>query len=281
MLKSVLATAAMAASAVLAAPTFAQAKENKIAIPPVLKAAEGYAGLTVVKDFKAAGGLQGWVVNSKAENKNIVVYTTADGQILLGGIALDKTGKNLTAEYSELHVPPPDHSAAFKDFTQEGASAGVVIGAATAKAEITVLFDANCGFCKIMHGLTKPAVDSGQLRVRYVPVAILGADSGPKGAAMLATDNAGPLVDVLANGGRIQVSNDQALLSKVKANTDLMRKHGFNGTPAVFYTGTRAGKQVQMVANGVPTMSELFTALGVDGKLEQLQQDPKLRQYAR
>jgi len=72
------------------------------------------------------------------------------------------------------------------------------------------------------------------------------------------------------------------LQAKVKANTDVMRNHGFNGTPTVLYTAKDAkGVETDYVSNGLPNMLSLFKQLGINGQVEKLQADPKLKQYLR
>lgn len=245
-------------------------------LPTVLKFATASASLEVFKKFEAAQGLDGWVVKDKASGKPVVIYTTKDGSKMLAGMMIDQTGKNLTAEYTELHVPPPDYTPAYNDFI---AAPSVMVGSKSAKAEITVAFDANCGFCKLIHKMVKPSIDAGELRVRYVPVAILGQDSDVKAAGILASKD--PLTEVnnAAAGRPLATSSDTTLLAKVTGNTNLMRKHGFNGTPTVLYKGKHGGDETIFIANGVPNMIELFERLGINGQVDKLKADPSLARY--
>ncbi|CAB5514424.1 hypothetical protein LMG26857_03483 [Achromobacter anxifer] len=273
--------AAIAALALAGAASMAHAAEPltlyKGELPTVLKYANASAGLEVYKKFDAApGALDGWVVKDKASGKNVVIYTTKDGTKMLAGMMIDQSGKNLTAEYTETHVPPPDYTPAFSDFTS---APSVLVGNKNAKAEITVAFDANCGFCKLMHKMLAPAIDAGELRVRYVPVAILGQDSDIKAAGILAAKDPLSEINAAAAGRGMTTSSDKALLAKVTGNTQLMRKHGFNGTPTVLYKGKHDGDDTIFIANGVPNMMELFKRLGISGQVDKLKADPSLSRY--
>ena len=248
-------------------------------LPAALQNAKKSGGLEVLKPFQAAGGLKGWVVQDTSSGKNVVVYTTADGEVLLAGMALDKTGRNLTNVYAEQHVPATDYSPAFKAFTSDAAS--VVVGNAKAKAEITVLFDANCGYCKLMSKLVAPSVAAGELRVRYVPVAILGGDSPEKGAGLLASKNPDDYIAADANGSDLETSNDKALLAKVQKNTELMKKYGFNGTPVVLYKSGKGNDETLNVSPGLPEVTEMFRKLGISGQLSKLKADPSVARYVR
>lgn len=250
-----------------------------LVLPPVLKMAQDSGGLQIIKDFPAAGSLHGWVVKEKSSNQHTIVYTTQDGEVLIAGMAVDKEGRNLTNVYATEYLPKPDYLPAFKAFAPGGEAAGVTVGAAKAPAEITVLFDANCGYCKLLHRLVKPAVEAGELRVHYVPVAILSAESGVKGAGILAAKDALAGLNSLASGGNADRSDDKALLSKVQANTSLMQKHGFNGTPVVLYKVRSGSDETLMVSPGLPSMVPMFKALGISGQVEKLKADPALSQY--
>lgn len=266
----------------------AQAKSEPLkpytgTLPAALQYAKTAGGLEVFKKFPAAGGLDGWVVQDKASGKQLVVYSSKDGEVLVAGMMLDKAGKNLSQTYAEEHIPAPDYTEVMAEFMKDGAS--VLVGSPKAKAEIMVIFDANCGFCKAMHKLLHPAVEAGELRVRYVPVAILGADSDIKGAGLLAAKEADDAVTAAVEG-KAAVSSDKALLDKVKKNTALMKKHGFGGTPVLLYQGKEPGKggkaeDTVFVSNGVPAMSELFARLGISGQVDKLKADPALARFLR
>lgn len=245
-------------------------------LPAPLALAKSAGQLEVFKTFPAAGELTGWVVQDTQSGKNLIVYTTKDREVLMAGMALDKAGKNLTGIYAEEHIPAPDYSAALAEFNTKATT--VVVGNPKAKASVTVIFDANCGYCKLMHKLITPAVEAGELRVTYVPVAILGADSDLKAAGILAAKNPGEAVHDAAEG-RAAATNDKELLAKVIANTAMMKKHGFTGTPGVLYKGVRNGEDTVFVANGVPNITDMFAKMGINGQVDQLKKDPNLSKY--
>lgn len=247
-------------------------------LPAALQFAKTAGGLEVFKKFPAAGGMDGWVIQDKASGKHVIVYSSKDGEAMVAGMMLDKGGKNLSQVYSEEHIPSPDYSEAMDDFVKDGAS--VVVGNPKAKAEILVVFDANCGYCKVMHKLVAPSVDAGELKVRYVPVAILGADSDTKGAGILAAKDPRESIEG-AVSGRMATSTDKALLEKVKANTALMKKYGFSGTPVVLYRAKVKGEDTVFMSGGVPNINEMFGRLGISGQLEKLKQDQSLSRFVR
>jgi len=248
-------------------------------LPAALKRAKESGGLDVYKDFPAAGGLKGWVVQDKATSKYVVVYTTPDGSVLLAGMALDTEGQNLTSVYASQFVPATDYTPAYKAFTSEAST--VVWGSKSAKAEMTIVMDPTCHFCQLLERMVKPSVDNGSLRVRLVPVAILGGDAPQKAAGLLTTNDVNSYMAADITGGQVATSGDPMTLGKVEANNALMRKYGFNGTPAVFYKSGKGKDETLNVSNGVPNMTEMFGKLGLTNDLAKLKEDPALSKYLR
>ncbi len=248
-------------------------------IPEVIKGLQASgAGMTVLNAFDAAGGLKGWVVKDANSGKDVVVYTTPDGQVLVAGLVLDKSGRNLSSEYADQYLPKADYSKAMAEFHDKAASFD--IGSKDAKAEITVVYDPNCPFCHAVHKIAMPAVQAGHLRVRLVPVAILGRDSPEKAAGLLAAkDHAAALNATTSGLGTVQRSTDPKFAAEVSANTELMRKYGFNGTPVVLYQYTKDGQTTVVASNGVPDMTELFSRLGISGDLAEVAKDPELGRF--
>ncbi|MBU9200071.1 thiol:disulfide interchange protein DsbG [Burkholderia multivorans] len=245
-------------------------------VPAVLKQAQQLGGLEVRKSFDAAGGLHGWVVKDRS-GKYIVVYTTPDNTVLLAGIAMDVTGRNLSNDYAAQYVPQPDYSAAYKAFTTEASS--VLWGNPKAKAEMTIVTDPNCPFCQRLEAMVKQAVDDGKLKVHLVPVGFEAPDSPQKAAGLLKTKDVSAYMTSDVVRGPVEQSTDPELAEKVKANWALMSKYGFNGTPAVFYKSVADAKL--NVSPGVPNMTELLTKLGLESYLPALKADPNFARYVR
>jgi thiol:disulfide interchange protein DsbG len=279
-LTSLVSAGAFAASAPTAASGANAAYTGPV--PAVLQQAMLKGGLDVYKKFQAADGLNGWVVKDHNSGKYVIVYTTADDALLLAGMALDNSGENLTNKYAQEYIPSTDYTPAYKSFTTDASS--VVWGNPKAKAEVVIGMDPNCIFCQRTEHMLKPAVDGGDLRVRLVPVGILGHDSPQRAAGLLVAKdvNAYMDADVVAGEftGNVPTSTDSGALAKVQANTQLFEKAGFNGTPAIMYMSGSGSSQTLNVSPGVPNMTELFTKLGLQKYIEKSKaQDPQLVQY--
>jgi thiol:disulfide interchange protein DsbG len=229
------------------------------------------SGLRFENSFPAAGGLTGWVLSQGAGN-NMILYTTAVGDVAIAGNMFDAKGANLTKQYMEKYGPKPDYE---KMWGELETSAWVAEGPAAkdAKSVIYVFEDANCSYCHLYWKALQPYVAAG-VQVRWIPVAFLSSESLPKAAALLtATNPAAAIAEMHAGYGKKLVNPKpvpEAIKAKVDANAKLMRLYGFTGTPATFYKD-KSGK-VRAV-NGMPGLSEIAAITGIP---EQKQTDAAL-----
>lgn len=189
-------------------------------------------GVTVVNDFAGPSGLRGWVI--KRGERNGVVYSTADGQTLISGLLTDARGGNLSARDAELHTPGPDYGTLWTDLAT---SAYVEVGDNPAAPVMYVFADLNCPYCHQTWTWLKDYRE--RLTVRWVPVAILGADSAPKAAAVLADADPAARFNALMKDFRAPLAappdaaTQQAQDARLKANLVLMTAAGATGTPAL------------------------------------------------
>ena len=246
-------------------------------LPEVLANAQNSNSLKVLKEFPAPGGLQGWVIKEGREGKEVIIYTSADGKILIAGMLMDARGDNLTAKFGDQYLSKPDHTPAFNAFQKEATP--VIVGDAKAPAEITALIDVNCGYCKVLHRLLQPAIAAGELRVRYIPVGILGPTSLDKASALMQSKDPLAFMNAAATTGAPEASSSKEFAAKVQANTELMKKYGFNGTPAVFYKAKQGDTLV--VSTGLPSMLSMFSQLGISGQVDKLKAQQDLASYLR
>lgn len=243
------------------------------AIPKALQMAVR-GGVKVVKSFPAEGGLTGWVL-TQPDGQSTIVYSLAEGKLLMAGALVDETGKNLTAAYMESQVPRPDFSLIEKSsYIIEGTTKNP-------KAIIYAFLDPNCTFCHLAWKAFQPYEKAG-LQVRWMPVAFLKADSMGKAAALMEAKNAQTAMqqhetkfDPQTETGGIepQTKIAPATQAKIKANGDLMRAFGFNGTPAIVYRDA-SGKVVTH-----PGMVRLSELPGMFNMPAQPNDDPALARF--
>jgi len=244
-----------------AAPAPAAAAQATQKIPAALQLAV-QGGLKVERSFQAEGNMTGWIL-SEGPGRNMVVYTSADGQIAIAGNMLDTKGQNLTAKYLEQYGPKADLTKFWpkleqSSFVAEGAKGKDV------KNVIYVFKDANCGYCHMMWQALQPYTKAG-LQVRWIPVAFLGADSRNKAAALLGSKDQQAVINTLhAEWGKTSslatTPVTAELNTKIEANGRLMGELGFRGTPATIYKD-KAGKVLS--ADGMPRPATLQALTGI------------------
>lgn len=216
-------------------------------------------GVTVQQDFAGPSGLRGWVI--AREGRSGVVYSTADGQTLISGLVTDARGGNLSARDAELHIPAPDYGTLWEDL---GASAYVEVGDNPAAPVVYVFADLNCPYCH--QTWTWLADYRERLTVRWVPVAILGADSAPKAAAVLADADPAARFEAVMKDFRAPLATppdaatQEAQDARLEANLKLMERAGVGGTPALVLRNT-AGVRVREGLNAPGDLDLIVSTL--------------------
>lgn len=256
----------------------ATAFAGAVATPKALKEAESRNQLKIVKQFEGPSGLNGWVVTPGSGGngaKPMLMFSTADGKTLITGmpVLVDESGRNLSNEYTELHIPKPDYTALWGDLQK----AKVIHTGKQGANPVYVFFDPNCIYCnfayRALEGYAKAGAD-----IRWVPVGFLRQDSAAKVAAIMgAKDPAAALREHEAKykDGGVKAADKvpAALKAALDSNAALMQKAEVSGTPAIFYKD-KAGK-VQVVG-GMPKLSQLPEITGLP---EQAIDDPELARF--
>lgn len=258
-----------AATAVLLLSSLTRASAEDL--PPALQNLTK-EGIEVVKRFEAPGGLTGYVI--QAGGQSHVVYVTSDGEHLLTGVLLDSQGRNLTQEHMRAHAPEPDYAAAWQALED---ARWVAVGAEDPKTVVYVLADPHCPYCHAFWNASRAYWDAG-LQARWIMVSYLRPDGPAKAAAILdADDPAAALArhqEQFRSGGiEPAASPDPATLRAVRANTELMRRFGITGTPAILFRG-EDGK-VNLI-QGMPKLGVLPEIFGLP---EQAIDDPALERF--
>jgi thiol:disulfide interchange protein DsbG len=175
-------------------------------------------------------------------------------------------------------IRKPEYQALFAqlertDVVQEGAK--------EAKSVLYVFFDANCFYCHLTWKALQPYETVG-LQARWVPVAYQQPSSVGRAAAIMQASDRSAALRINETGynaaqfdGGIQPMDKVpgTLVAQLQANTQLMRKFGAPGTPALVWKD-RDGKVRFKV--GVPRLSELPQITGLPA---QLVDDPELAKF--
>lgn len=250
----------------------AATKSDDAKIPAPLQMAV-MGGMKVEKSFSAAGGLTGWILSQGVGN-NMVVYTSANGEVAIAGNMLDAKGQNLSKQYLEQYAPKPDYD---KMWGQLEKSSYLIEGPSNkdAKSVIYVFKDPNCGYCHLAWKALQ-AYEKVGLQVRWVPVAFLAADSYDKAAALMSAKDSTTAIREMHQAWGTKLSVPAATKeqrAQLDANNKLMNEWGFRGTPATLYKD-KAGK-----VRAAPGMFPLSDLPSITGLPEQPQSDPSLAKY--
>jgi thiol:disulfide interchange protein DsbG len=232
-------------------------------------------GFQIVRSFKAASDLTGWVVKDP-DGSYRLLYSTADGRTLIAGDLYASNGDVLSDQYSAQYLPQPDLSALWPRL--EMANSISTGAAANAKSQIYVIMDPNCIYCHLLWKALKPYQAAG-LQVRWLPVGFLHEDSEAKAAALLnggsdALEHLQQAFDEKTESGAIVgIKPTPEQHAQLEANLQLMKDAGIQGTPGIFYKDS-TGKVVRK--DGMTLMSELP---GITGLAAQPETDPELKPF--
>jgi thiol:disulfide interchange protein DsbG len=149
------------------------------AMPPALQTLQKKGGV-VGQSFIGPDGLTGWVITYNG--KTLVVYTTSSGNYVLNGELIDQDGNNLTTQYAQRYVPPPDLAKLVATLEQDR----TLVDEGEAKAPPLYVFaDPNCIYCNQFWNDIRPFVASGKVRIHWAMVSFLKQSSPGRATAIL------------------------------------------------------------------------------------------------
>jgi thiol:disulfide interchange protein DsbG len=145
-------------------------------------------------------------------------------------------------------APAPAASAAEAQQAYASASAGsgFSVGPTIGADPVLVFFDPQCPHCAELWKAAQPLL--GKVRMVWMPVGFVRANSAPQGALILAAkDPAATMTEheaLLANrqgGLPVPAEVPADVLAKVKANTELLGKLGADSVPFIVYKNRQTG----------------------------------------
>jgi thiol:disulfide interchange protein DsbG len=210
-------------------------------------------------------GLVGVIFEPKNGSGNKQIgWATADGEYVTLGPLLDKNGQDLSEKAMTEHgglLTPEQLAQRVLD-----ENLGFIAGKSGPVA--TVFFEPYCGYCNKMFNDLKPRIDAGKIRVRFIMVPFLSADSAARGAAInTAKDPYKALKkwEALADKHGAPAANvseeDQQV---VRRGGQMFNEANLGGTPASLICNKNT-KTLEVV-RGYPVDGEAFAAsLGDEG----------------
>lgn len=146
--------------------------------------------------------------------------------------------------------------------TGSGFSTGPMMSAHT----VYVFFDTTCPHCAHLWANAQTVRD--KLKIVWMPIGLLRPQSLPQGATILAAaDPAATMAQnessVINHGNGISAIGtiDEAVVAKVKANTELFKKFDADSVPLIVYRNAKTGEVGQH--NGVVEAAELLAFAGL------------------
>lgn len=233
----------------------------------VMKALHGQG--TITQSFSVNSSLEGFVIKPLSGGQGMVLFAQKDGSYLFAGNLIDADGKNLTQEYTQKYV----YSALAKGAEQGLANTHYLVeGSNSAKHKMYVFFDPNCSACHVFYDDVAPMVKSGDVQVRWVPVAFRAPSSIGKAAHILSGKTEGQKAgllqidenkfDMQTETGGLSVlkknSSNAKYFQQVKDNTDFFAKKSFYATPTIIFKDASGKTQV---ITGAPPKGPHFDAL--------------------
>jgi thiol:disulfide interchange protein DsbG len=201
----------------------------------------------VVAKFDAGYGFEGYVIETPQQEA--IIYHNEEKNISFSGMMLIDGGINVTEEHYETEIPAKDYSSVLAEVVQDNTV--LTEGQADAEKELWVFFDPNCPYCHTIWETTRSFIDSGELKVHWMPVAFLSNTSAGKVAKFWqAEDQVAVFNEAEAKfnqGGSTPLRSSEITRETremLEKNLDYMGDFGSNGTPTVIYETKEGGVKV-------------------------------------
>lgn len=216
-------------------------------------------GVEIVETYDAPGGLTGYI--GKIENQPVAFYLTSDKKHLVLGGMIDENGNDLTEVKIEELVVGPANQAAWEKLEN---SDWTLDGDASAPTVVYTFTDPNCPYCHRLRQQAMPWIKAGKVQLRHIMVGILRADSLPKAAMIVTSDDPAAALqfnqDNYRQGG---IKIDDKLVQKgtaqIHANNDLMTSLGMYATPSTYYKDDNG---VVKSVQGMPQGNAIIAVMG-------------------
>lgn len=226
-----------------AVPTPASALNTEAAEALLNKLSRGQ--VTIVQAFPSLGNLQGFVVKPKSgQGAPSLVYVDANGQYAVVGALLTPTGANQSEADTQKYINAGTAKSALAD---SPSTTWIQDGNPNAKHSAYIVADPNCIYCHKLYELTRPAVQSGDLSLRWIWVGFLRDSSPGIAKAILAAKD--PAAAMAQNEMQFNESQEAGGLpaltnaspdvdAKYAKNMAFLNKYQFPGTPVLIYQTT-------------------------------------------
>lgn len=206
----------------------------------------------VVSKFQAEKGYIGYVV--KTPQDKAIVYHDPEKNISFSGMMIGENGKNLTRLHHETKIEKTDYSHVLERVVDDNTI--LTEGNDDAEKELWIFFDPNCPYCNKLWKSSREFIESGYLKVNWMPVAFLRDTSAGKVAHFWQAED--PIKTFreaelkFSEGGAEPVKQSDIKISTKRmldTNLEYMRDFDSNGTPTIVYE-TKNGR-VEVISSSM------------------------------
>ncbi|AKJ27515.1 thiol:disulfide interchange protein [Caldimonas brevitalea] len=160
----------------------------------------------------------------------------------LGGCSRSGSGDAADGQRSAAAAPAVSPEAAYG---LAAGGSGVQVGQLMAANTVYVFFDPQCPHCASLWQASKPLL--GKLKMVWVPVELMGAESGKLGAAILASPQPVEALErheslVSQRAPLTAPPADEGARAKIAANTELFGKLGAESVPTLYFRHAKSGQ---------------------------------------
>lgn len=190
-------------------------------------------GVEISGSLDAPTGFEGFV--ARYQGRELPVYALPDGRHIVIGTLLDLEGRDLTGPQMQKLAGSGLGEAQWQALAS---ATWFAEGNPDAKRIVYAFEDTRCPYCHRLWKATQPLLKKGNVQIRTILVGVIAPESLPEAASILdAKDPAAAWNKNEEDFGKNPAPGDasQASLAKVRANTALMQKLGFMGTPSIVW----------------------------------------------
>lgn len=195
-------------------------------------------GVKISQAFVSRSSLKAIVADNGSERR--LFYVTPDGQSLISGMVFDLDGQNITSEdMARFNVRDVGGSQVLSDaqLDELWSRAGELqyISEGTGRP-VYVVFDPNCPYCHQLWRSLREVAASGNVEVRWIPVAILSESSKNLAAALYQSKSPLSALNELGLGSLTAVSVvEKSAAASLARNLLLLRDTGYTGVPTLLW----------------------------------------------
>ena len=200
-------------------------------------------GVEITGSLEAPTGFEGFV--AQYQGRKLPVYALPDGKHIVIGSLLDLDGNDLTGP---ALANASGSSLSEAQWQALQGSNWVAEGNPHAQRIVYVFVDTRCPYCQHLWQASQPFLKKGGVQVRNILVAVIRPESLPEAAGILAAkDPTAAWQRNETNFGHNPAPTGKppaAAVDKVRANTELMQRLGFMGTPGIVWKDAQGRIQV-------------------------------------